>query len=90
MLDWTPAIVLAMLTGLRFWMTEGGWLAPIAIACLAFAIVAIFPPLWRGEGKARWRTARRLIAALLAAVGLFLPIETHAVMIDMPSANAPR
>jgi len=48
----------------------------------------LLPPLWSRD--AYKRNVRRAIAALFAAAGMFMPIKTHAVKLDMPKASAPR
>jgi len=52
-------------------------------AALLLSAALLFPPLWRGE-KSHWKWPRIVIATLIAAVTLFMPIQTHAVKLDMP------
>ncbi|MEJ0041433.1 MAG: hypothetical protein WDM81_04180 [Rhizomicrobium sp.] len=61
------------------------WMTVAAVALLVFSSLLFLPPLWRSIQN-RWIDAARVIVACaLAYSGLFLiPIETHAVKLDLP------
>ena len=62
----------------------------LAVMSLAAAAVLLFPPLWRQ--MAGWGYFRLFTAIILAGIGLSMPIETHAVKLDLPAlavAKAP-
>ena len=58
-------------------------LAFLAVMSLAAAAFLLFPPLWRQADG--WSYFRLFTAIIRAGIGLSMPIETHAVKLDLPA-----
>jgi hypothetical protein len=92
--SWIGSVICGLLAVLILWfaVTKSSGMPPIRIVAidisLATAAVLLFPPLWKHEERNHRRYFRLVAAALLAAIGLLMPIETHAVKLDLPAPQS--
>jgi len=56
----------------------------VVVAYLAAVAILLFPLFWKHQKRKHWKYIR-LLAAGLGLIGLFVPIKTHAVKLDMPA-----
>jgi hypothetical protein len=87
-LDWILSVVLGVFAAFALWLVwkEPSLLGGVAAACLAISALLLAPPLWNRD--AYQRNLRRALAALLAGIGMFMPLKTHTVTLDMPAPAA--